>query len=136
MAPTELLIGEVARRTGLAVSALRYYDGLGLLGEVPRRGGARRFAPSVVRRVALIRAAGEAGFTLAETKLLIDQQPEASVRAQWEAMAARRLPELDALIARLTRLRETVAACLSCGCLSLVSCAMLHPAVEPADAGL
>jgi MerR family transcriptional regulator, redox-sensitive transcriptional activator SoxR len=120
-----LLIGEVARRTGLAISALRYYDQLGLLGEVPRRAGARRFPGTVLRRIALVRAAQEAGFTLAEIKLLLDQRSDANVREQWEALATRRLPELDAMIERLTRLRETVASCLECGCLSLTTCAML-----------
>ncbi len=121
------LIGDVAERTGLAVSALRYYDRLGLLGAVPRRAGARRFPSTALRRLALIRAAQEAGFSLAEIKLLLDQRPDASVRQQWEALAARRLPELDALITRLSRLRETVADCLACGCLSLATCAMLQP---------
>jgi MerR family redox-sensitive transcriptional activator SoxR len=110
----------------VAVSALRFYDQLGLLGDVPRRGGVRQFPTTVLRRLALIRAAQEAGFTLAEIKVLLDQRPEASVRQQWEELAARRLPELDATIARLSQLRATVAECLSCGCLSLTSCAMLQ----------
>lgn len=120
-----LLIGEVAHRTGLAVSALRYYDQIGLLGDVPRRAGARRFPTTVLRRIALVRAAQEAGFTLAEIKLLLDQRSDGNVREQWEALATRRLPELDAMIERLTELRETVANCLECGCLSLTTCAML-----------
>lgn len=120
-----LLIGEVARRTGLAISALRYYDQIGLLGDVPRRAGARRFPTTVLRRIALVRAAQEAGFALAEIKLLLDQRSDANVREQWEALATRRLPELDAMIERLTQLRETVASCLECGCLSLTTCAML-----------
>ncbi|HEX6521551.1 MAG TPA: MerR family DNA-binding protein [Streptosporangiaceae bacterium] len=127
------LIGEVADRTGLAPSALRYYDQLGLLGDVPRHAGVRRFPGTVLRRVALIRAAQEAGFTLAEIKLLLDQRPDASVRQQWKALATHRLPELDALIDRLTRLRETVADCLACGCLSLTTCAMLQPRTSSDD---
>ena len=122
----ELSIGAVAKRSGLAVSALRYYDQLGLLGDVPRRAGARRFPSTVLRRLALIRAAQEAGFTLAEIKLLLDQRPEDNIRQQWEALAARRLPELDAMIGRLTQLRDTVADCLACGCLSLTTCAMVR----------
>jgi MerR family transcriptional regulator, redox-sensitive transcriptional activator SoxR len=120
------LIGDVAARTGLAVSALRYYDQLGLLGDIPRQGGVRHFPATVLRRLALIRAAQEAGFPLAEIKLLLDQQPDSNTRQQWETLATRRLPELDAMIERLTRLRNTVADCLACGCLSLASCAMLH----------
>lgn len=122
----ELLISEVAARAGLATSALRYYDEIGLLGDIPRRAGARRFPSTVVRRLALIRAAQEAGFTLAEIKVLLDQRPDANVREQWVELAARRLPELDALIDRLTQLRATVADCLNCGCLSLATCAMLR----------
>jgi MerR family redox-sensitive transcriptional activator SoxR len=126
-----LLIGDVARRTGLAVSALRYYDEIGLLGEVPRRAGARQFPVSVLRRLALIRAAQEAGFTLAEIGFLFRERPDAPVRQQWEILATRRLPELDALIDRLTRLRETLADCLDCGCLSLTKCAILATDVDP-----
>ena len=121
-----LLIGRVAERTGLAVSALRYYDAIGLLGDVPRRAGVRHFPATVLRRIALIRAAQEAGFALAEIKLLLDQRPDASTRQQWETLASRRLPELDALIDRLTSLRTTVADCLACGCLSLTTCGMLN----------
>ena len=116
----------MAKRSGLAVSALRYYHQLGLLGDVPRRAGARQFPSTVLRRLALIRAAQEAGFTLAEIKLLLDQRPEDNIRQQWEALAGRRLPELDAMIGRLTQLRDTVADCLACGCLSLTTCAMLR----------
>lgn len=119
-------IGQVAGRSGLAVSALRYYDDLGLLGEIPRRSGARQFPGTIFRRLALIRAAQEAGFTLAEIKELLDQRPGASVRQQWETLAARKLPELDALIDRLSQLRENVASCLACGCLSLTNCVMLQ----------
>lgn len=121
-----LLIGEVAKRTGVAVSALRYYDQIELLGDVPRHAGTRHFPLSVLRRLALIRAAQEAGFTLAEIRLLLHERPEASMRQQWEVLAARRLPELDALIDRLARLRDTLADCLDCGCLSLTKCAMLN----------
>lgn len=120
-----LLIGQVAHRTGLAVSALRYYDQIGLLGDVPRQGGARRFPLTVLRRIALVRAAQEAGLTLAEIKVLLDQRSDVNVREQWEALATQRLPQLDAMIGRLTQLRETVASCLECGCLSLTTCAML-----------
>lgn len=123
----ELSIGEVARRSAVPVSALRFYDQRGLLGDVPRRhDGQRRFPPTVLRRLALIRAAKEAGFTLAEIKLLLDESAGESVRAQWAAMAGRRLPELDALIGRLTALREMVAGCLDCGCLSLTTCALVR----------
>jgi MerR family redox-sensitive transcriptional activator SoxR len=121
----ELSIGDVARRSGLSISTLRFYDSCGLLGDIPRRSGSRRFPVSVLRRLALVRAAQEAGFRLAEIKLLLDQQPDAPTRQQWEQFATRRLPELDALIARLTDLRTTVASCLACGCLSLTSCALL-----------
>lgn len=122
----EMSIGELARRTGTTPSALRYYDQRGLLGAVARSGGKRRFAPSAVRRVNLVRAAAEAGFSLAEIGTLLDERPDTSTREQWELLASRRLPELDALIERLVTLRETVASCLSCGCLSLANCALLH----------
>jgi MerR family redox-sensitive transcriptional activator SoxR len=120
-----LSIGEVARRSGLSVSALRYYDQRGLLPELERVGGKRRFPSTVVRRLALIRAAREAGFTLNDIKLFLDRHGDTDVRQQWETMATHRLGELDQLIGRLVALRATVAGCLECGCLSPVTCQLL-----------
>lgn len=120
-----LRIGELASRGGVRVSALRFYDTIGLLPADRRVGGQRYYHPRALRRLVLIRAAQEAGLPLAEIRVLLDQRGDQPVQAQWRALAERRLPELDETIARLQALRQVVADCLACGCMSLTSCALL-----------
>lgn len=109
-----LRIGELASRGGVRVSALRFYDAIGLLPADRRVGGQRYYHPRALRRLVLIRAAQEAGLHLAEIRVLLDQRGDQPVQAQWRALAERRLPELDETIARLQALRQVVADCLAC----------------------
>jgi MerR family redox-sensitive transcriptional activator SoxR len=130
-----LRIGELASRGGVRVSALRFYDTIGLLPADCRVGRRRYYHPLALRRLALIRAAQEAGLSLVEIRVLLDQRRGQSVREQWQALAERRLPQLDQTIARLQDLRQVVADCLACGCMSLTSCVLLaeqhHGATDP-----
>ena len=130
-----LRIGELASRGGVRVSALRFYDTIGLLPADRRVGRRRYYHPRALRRLAMIRAAQEAGLPLAEIRVLLDQRRDQPVREQWQALAEQRLPQLDQTIARLQNLRQVVADCLACGCMSLTSCALLgeqhHHVAEP-----
>jgi MerR family transcriptional regulator, redox-sensitive transcriptional activator SoxR len=117
-------IGELARRVRLRPSALRYYESIGLLPPAERVGGRRVYPTGTVRRVALIRMAQQAGFTLAEIRELLDGGPRGATR-QWRALAERKLPELDRLIETIQALRAAVAGCLECGCLSFETCVLL-----------
>lgn len=131
--PTRRLrIGEVAARTRLPPSTLRYYEARGLLPAPQRVAGQRRYDAAVVRRLALIRMAQQAGFTLREIHALLDRPdataPEVTKTAaarQWRTLAARKLPELDALVQQLQHLRATIAGCLECGCMRFEECALL-----------
>lgn len=107
-----LTIGELARRTGVAASALRYYEELGLLPAPSRVSGQRRYPESATRAVAVILLYSDAGFTLAEQKALIASH--ASSREEWRRVARRKLAELDEQIARARAAREAISHGLRC----------------------
>ena len=118
-----LSIGEVAERAGLAPSAIRYYESLGLLPAPSRAGGKRRYDESVFGWLALVALAREAGFTMAETRELIEGfEPETLPAARWQALAKRKLAEIDEQIARANRMRKVLKRGLECGCLRLDEC--------------
>jgi MerR family redox-sensitive transcriptional activator SoxR len=114
-----LTIGEVARRAGLRASTIRYYESLGVLPEPAREAGRRRYTEDVVRRLEVIAVAKRAGFTLDEARaLLASDAPSDELRA----LAERKLPEVDALIARTRAMRQWLAVAAECGCASLDDC--------------
>jgi MerR family redox-sensitive transcriptional activator SoxR len=125
MTDTTLSIGEVARETGISVSAIRFYEREGLLPEVDRVGGKRRFGPDVVRRLGVIDVAKQAGFSLDQVRALLDSiDGGAPAHEELQALAARKLPELDALIERAKAMREWLSIASACGCESLEDCAL------------
>lgn len=119
-------IGEVARRSGVAATAIRYYESLGLLPRPPRAGGKRRYDESVLDWLALIALAREAGFTMREVKQLVTGfAPGTPPAARWHALAARKLAEVDAIVARAERMRAVLTQALACGCLRIEDCGQL-----------
>jgi MerR family transcriptional regulator, redox-sensitive transcriptional activator SoxR len=127
---TELLsIGEVAERTGVAVSALRFYDAQGFIHATRSAGGQRRFPREVLRRIAFIRVAQTVGLTLDEIRAALGTLPEGRTpnKADWERLSRAWRPRLDAQIALLVRLRDQLTSCIGCGCLSLQACALYNP---------
>ena len=126
-------IGEVARSTGLAPSAIRYYEKLGLLPKPAIAGGKRRYDPSVLEWLSLIALAREAGFTMAEIKRLVTGfTPGTRPAARWQELATRKLAEIDAMVARAERMRAVLRVALDCGCFRLEDCTALLDA-GPAD---
>lgn len=128
--PAELLtIGQVAARSGVAPSALRYYESLGLIASTRTAGDRRRYRRAVLRRVAVIRAAQRVGLSLeqiGEAFSIVD--PEAApTKEQWGRMSARWRPVIDQRIADLERVREDLTSCIGCGCLSLQTCRLYNP---------
>jgi MerR family redox-sensitive transcriptional activator SoxR len=120
----QLAIGEVAQRAGLNPSAVRYYERVGLIPRAPRVSGQRRYAPDILNRLALVRMAQEAGFTLEEIRLLVSGFPEETPPAErWQELASRKLEEIDALIERLETVRQVLHESLLCDCLTLDACA-------------
>lgn len=123
-----LSIGELADRGRVRASALRYWERRGVLPTAHRESGRRVWPAITVRRVALIKMAQRAGFTLAEITRLLDDDPTPSATRQWRELAARKLPELDRSIAAMRALRQAVADCLECGCMNFDRCALLDTA--------
>ena len=131
-----LAIGELARRTGSATSALRYYERIGLLPRAERSGGRRHYPPASAERIGLIRLYQDAGFTLAEIRQLLAEG--GSRRRSWRRLAAGKIDELDARIAEAQHARELLQHALGCKHRDLLSCpnfrAALHARLA-ADAG-
>ena len=126
---TELTVGEVARRSGVAVSALHFYEAEGLVQSWRTDGNQRRYAREVLRRVAIIRVAQRTGMELAAIRKALKALPrERTPNAQdWKKLSARWKGELDARIERLTRLRDQLDGCIGCGCLSMEACPLRNP---------
>ncbi len=118
-------IGELARRTGTATSALRYYERIGLLSPAERVGQRRHYSPSSAERVALIRLCQDAGFTLAEIGRLLDGWSRA-----WGRLAERKIAELDARIADAQRAKKLITHALECPHLDLLACPNFRSALE------
>ena len=137
MAGEGLSIGAVADRTGVATSALRYYERRGLISAARSSGGQRQFDRDVLRRVAFIRAAQRVGLTLDEISEAMASLPQgrAPSRADWARLSASWRPRLDEQIAVLERLRDRLTSCIGCGCLSLRVCALRNPGDVAAASG-
>jgi DNA-binding transcriptional MerR regulator len=129
----QLPIGELARRTGSATSALRYYERIGLLPPAERAGGRRHYPPASAERIALIRLYQDAGFTLAEIRQLLAEGGRR--RRSWRLLAERKIDELDARIAEAQHARELLEHALGCPHRNLLSCpnfrAALHAHLAP-----
>ena len=123
-----LTIGEMARRAGLATSALRFYETEGLIESERTNGNQRRFRRSELRRIALIRAAQTFGLTLGEIRQALDTLPEGRVptRRDWARLSRSWQGLIDERIESLQRLRDDVTSCIGCGCLSLDSCQLYN----------
>ena len=125
----ELTIGEVAARSGLTVSQVRFYERRGLIAPPRDRGGRRRFARGQLRRLAFIRAAQRLGLSLARIRdaLTVAPPDRAPTRSEWAALADGLRDELTARIEALTRLRDNLDGCIGCGCLSMEACPLANP---------
>ena len=132
-----LTIGEVAERTGVAASALRYYEDRGLVTSERTAGNQRRYHRSTLRRVAVIRTAQELGRSLDEVAEVLAPLPAdaAPTAAQWASVAAGWADRLDHQIAALVALRDQLDRCIGCGCLSLADCGIRNPGDRAAGDG-
>ncbi len=130
MKATDLLtIGEVARRSGLAPSALRYYETLGLIRSSRTAGDRRRYPRAVLRRLAVVRSAQNVGLSLDEiVSTLSELDPDAApTKKQWSRISARWRPLLAQRINDLEAIRDNLDSCIGCGCLSMRQCALYNP---------
>lgn len=132
-----LSIGALADRTGLAVSAIRYYEAQGLIKPWRNAGGQRRFQRSDLRRLSFVMIAQQFGFTLPEIREELDRLPggRTPTKADWAKISAGFRASLDQKIDTLTRMRDSLEGCIGCGCLSLPKCALYNPADRAALKG-
>ena len=135
--PDELTIGEVAARSGVAPSALRFYEAEGLIAARRTSGNQRRYDRAVLRRVALIQAGRAAGIPLERIRAALDTLPTARTptRRDWERLSRGWREDLDRRIATLEAVRDRLTTCIGCGCLSIDRCSLLNPDDEAAKLG-
>jgi MerR family redox-sensitive transcriptional activator SoxR len=132
-----LTIGDLAARSGVAQSALRYYERLGLIHASRTGGNQRRYDRAELRRVAFIRIAQQVGVSLDEIKEALASLPanRTPTKADWSRLSARWRHRLDEKIQLMERLRDQLTGCIGCGCLSLKRCTLINPADRLAAAG-
>ena len=138
MAPAQLLtIGELARRTGLSVSAIRFYEARGLVSAIRTGGNQRRFLRADIRRLSFALIAQKVGLSLGEIEAELRKLPEgrAPTVKDWEQLSRRMKARLDERIAMLERTRDRLAGCIGCGCLSLDRCALYNAEDQAARLG-
>ncbi|WP_299472030.1 redox-sensitive transcriptional activator SoxR [uncultured Roseibium sp.] len=123
-----LSIGELAERTGLAVSAIRFYEEKGLVHPIRNKGGQRRFLRADIRRLSFVLVAQEFGFTISEIAAQLGRLPEgrAPTKADWTRISREFRKHLDLRIERMETLRDKLDACIGCGCLSMKSCQLYN----------
>jgi len=119
----------MSERTGVATSALRFYEAEGLISATRSDGGQRRYARDVLRRVSFILVAQQVGLTLEEIREALGSLPENRTPNQkdWQRLSNSWRPRIDARISMLERLRDRLSGCIGCGCLSLGVCKLLNP---------
>ena len=130
-------IGDLARRTGLSVSAIRFYETRGLVSPYRNAGGQRRFEPSDIRRLSFVLIAQKLGLTLEEISAALSSLPKnrTPTKRDWEKLSKAMRSTLDERIAMMTRLRDRLDGCIGCGCLSLKNCAIYNPEDKAAERG-
>jgi MerR family redox-sensitive transcriptional activator SoxR len=132
-----LTIGEVARRSGVAASALRYYEERGLIASERAGSGHRRYQRAVLRRIAFIVFAQRVGLTLEDIAAELEKLPDNRVpsRRDWSRLSATWTDKIDERIAELERLKLGLTECIGCGCLSLDRCQLTNPGDRVAGLG-
>ena len=134
---SELTIGELAARSGVAPSALRFYEAQGLIAAQRTSGNQRRYERAVLRRIALVQAGRAAGVPLEQIRAALETLPSARTptRRDWERLSRCWRDDLDRRIATLQALRDRLTTCIGCGCLSIDKCDLLNPDDEVGAVG-
>jgi len=132
-----LSIGETAHRSGVAASALRFYETRKLIASHRGPGNQRRYHRSMLRRISIIKVAQSLGLSLGEISSALETLPDkrTPTRRDWEKLSLKWRDQLDARIANLQQMREKLSGCIGCGCLSLKRCALYNPGDRAATKG-
>jgi len=134
---TQLTIGQLSARSGVATSAIRFYESRDLIRSVRTTGNQRRYEQHTLRRIAFVRAAQQVGLSLEEIGAALATLPDnrTPTKADWERLSRSWRTRLDEQIVRIERLRDKLTGCIGCGCLSLKTCALYNPGDTLADQG-
>jgi MerR family transcriptional regulator, redox-sensitive transcriptional activator SoxR len=134
---SELTIGELSARSGVAPSALRFYEDRGLIGASRTSGNQRRYDRAILRRLALIQAGRAAGIPLDRVRVALETLPtgRTPTRRDWERLSRIWRDDIDRRIATLQAVRNRLTTCIGCGCLSIDRCSLLNPDDEAAGLG-
>jgi MerR family transcriptional regulator, redox-sensitive transcriptional activator SoxR len=134
----ELSVGEVAARSGIAVSAIHFYEAKGLIRSRRNQGNQRRYPRGILRRVAVIKVAQRIGIPLATIQEALATLPDGHIptAADWRRLSAAWKRGLDDRIERLLRLRDSLSGCIGCGCLSMKACPLRNPGDRLAGEGV
>lgn len=132
-----LSVGQVAKRSGVAISAVHFYESKGLIDSWRNAGNQRRYTRDVLRRIAIIKVAQRAGIPLAAIRDAFATLPagRTPTARDWQQLSAQWTADLDARIRRLTQLRDQIGSCIGCGCLSLTTCPLRNPSDTLAEQG-
>ena len=132
-----LTVGEAAERAGVAASALRYYESRGLIQSIRTTGNQRRYHRATLRRISVIRAAQQLGLTLDEITEALSELPNGRTptKRDWQRLSTAWKTRLNQRIDELERMRDSLSACIGCGCLSLKSCALFNAGDQAARKG-
>ncbi|PML49998.1 redox-sensitive transcriptional activator SoxR [Vibrio lentus] len=124
-----LTIGQLSERSGVAPSALRFYETKGLIASIRTNGNQRRYQSAMLRRIALIQVAQSIGFTLEEITEELSTLPmnHTTTKRDWERVAKKWRGQLDSKMAQIKSLQENLTGCIGCGCLSMQKCQLLNP---------
>jgi MerR family redox-sensitive transcriptional activator SoxR len=135
--PDKLTIGELSARSGVAPSALRFYEAQGLISARRSPGNQRRYDRAVLRRIALVQAGRAAGIPLQQIHMALETVPSdrTPTRRDWQRLSRGWRAEIDHRIAMLEALRSRLTTCIGCGCLSIDRCSLLNPNDEAAALG-
>lgn len=135
--PANLTVGFVAKRCGIKVSTLHFYEQKGLIRSWRNQGNQRRYKPDVLRRIALIKAAQKLGITLEAIKTTFSEMPSQRTpnKNDWETLSKKWKLQLDERIAYMERLRDSLNGCIGCGCLSMKNCPIYNPNDELSHQG-
>lgn len=130
-------VGKIAKRSGVNISTLHFYEARGLIASIRNAGNQRRFSSDVLRRIAVIKAAQKLGISLEEIRLALATLPQGRTPTQkdWERLSAKWRAGLNERISALTRLRDHLDGCIGCGCLSMKSCPLYNPDDQLAKQG-
>lgn len=133
----ELSVGEVAARSGLAISTIHFYESKGLIFSRRNQGNHRRYGRGVLRKLAVIKVAQKTGIPLEEIKqaMSVLENNKTVTSQDWTNLAEAWRQDLDQRINQLTRLRDTLGGCIGCGCLSVDHCELLNPEDKLSDKG-